>query len=149
MSATDFDETFWARLEDTIENKVTSAVADALDKRLKPFQEDVLKRLSELEKHMSIVSKLKEVVEDVEKSLEFHVKQVQDIQTQVLPDLAAHFSDALTSVALQNVDLNVHRRKFSLVVQGIPGPASEDSADTRKAVISMAKTQMGVADAKE
>ena len=56
----------------------------------------------------------------------------------------AHLNQVTTALALQNVDLHVHRRKFSLVVQGLEGPPKEVSIDTREAVIDMAKNKLGV-----
>ena len=42
-------------------------------------------------------------------------------------------------MALQTLDIDVHRQKWALTVQGLKGAANEDEADTRAACVQLAK----------
>ena len=43
----------------------------------------------------------------------------------------------------------MHRRKWSLILQGVPGKPDEPSDDTRKAIIEMAKKKLKLKDTKD
>ena len=147
--AEDSDDEFWERMRTVIKAEVTSAVNETLEKRLKGFQTDVCDRLKKLEDKLQSVEDMQQTISDIETSMKFHADEVEDVRTKVLPDMVGHFNKVVTALALQNVDLNMHRRKFSLILKGIDGAAGEDGDTTRAAVITMAKDKLGIADAEE
>ena len=66
-----------------------------------------------------------------------------------MPALTSHAEKVATALALQTLDLDVHRRKWSLTIQGIKGDAGEEDAVTRKACVDLARNHLGIADANE
>ena len=50
--------------------------------------------------------------------------------------------------SLQTLELDVHRRKWTLTIPGLKGDADEHEDDTRDACIDLAKTHLDVKDAK-
>ena len=70
------------------------------------------------------------------------------IRTLYLP-WQKYVGSIATALEFQTLDLDVHRRKWSLTFQGLEGVAGESEVVTRKACISLAKASLGVKDAKE
>ena len=66
-----------------------------------------------------------------------------------IPALAKHFEDVTSALVMRQLDQDVHRRKWSLTIQGLPGEAKEDEGDTRRACIDFAKAHLGLTDASE
>ena len=50
-------------------------------------------------------------------------------------------------MALQTVDIDMHRRKWSLTIQGLKGAADEDEDTTRQACVNLAKQHLKITDA--
>ena len=49
---------------------------------------------------------------------------------------------------MQNLDMDVHRRKWALNIQGVKGAAGETEDDTRKTCVDLARDHLGIRDAK-
>ena len=50
----------------------------------------------------------------------------------------------MVALAIGNLDMNVHRRKFTLVFQGVKGKSKESADETRSKLISSIKSAMGI-----
>ena len=83
-------------------------------------------------------------VSSIENSLQAYSKSVESVQNATLPSLVDHLNCAVTALALNNLDINMHRRKFTLVVQGIKGKSKESADETRSTLISSIKSSMGI-----
>ena len=66
-----------------------------------------------------------------------------------MPALASHLEKVATALALQTLDLDVHRRKWSLTIQGVKGDAEEEDAVTRRACVDLARNHLRIADTSE
>ena len=108
------------------------------------LKSDITSRLDEMDRKIGSISNMQNSIAALEKSMTFHTQELDTMRNSTLPGLVGHISQVATAITLQNVDLNVHRRKFSLIIQGLEGPAREECANTRKSVIDMAKTKLGV-----
>ena len=88
-------------------------------------------------------------MESLEKALEHTSSRLEDLVTKVLPAMAQHQADVATELSTQILDIDVHRRKWNLVVQGLPGPANETEEATRAACVSFAKDALKISNASD
>ena len=106
-------------------------------------------RLDRLEESIKQIVELRSTVTAMEESMNYTTSRLDDLHKDTLPALAKHVESIATALAFQTLDLDVHRRKWSLTIQGLEGVAGESEVVTRKACISLAKASLGVKDAKE
>ena len=131
---------------------VTEKVMSAIQKILEPLHEKFDQRIEYLEK------KFLEVLTQHQKTLELEGRvQTSEVSIGVmdaqlthmkdsLPSLVSHVNKIATSLALHTIDLNMHRRKYSLIIQGLEGSAGEDSDITRGKLVEFAKDKLRVAE---
>ena len=74
---------------------------------------------------------------------------MEDLLEVIIPALAKHFEDVTSTLVMRQLDQDVHHRKWSLTIQGLPGDVKEDGGDTRRACVDFAKAHLGVPDASE
>ena len=74
---------------------------------------------------------------------------MDDLEKVTIPALASHVEQVASALALQTLDIDVHRRKWSLTVQGLKGVADEDDADDHRACVQLAHQHLDIEDATE
>ena len=131
-----------------IQKMFISQVTSIKDK-FATFQKHVDDKVDHLEKKIADVVSLQSSIDRIETSVQEIKSSTNKLKTDTIPGLVDHMNSMLTLIGLQNIDLNMHRRKFSLIIQGLPGKAEESSDDTRKAVIDMAKKNLKLRDTKD
>ena len=112
---------------------------------------EIIPRLIKLEKTIQEVSEMKETInnnrtrlDEQEKSITFNGQEIQAITNKTIPDLEAKFNDLTQKVCLNILNLETHRRKWSLIISGIKGIAQESEAATRSNIRVFAKTNLKV-----
>ena len=140
------------RLADTISvadlklADLRQVIRDELDEVVKSRVED---RLKALEEQIQQMSEMKETVGSLETSLNHASSRIDDLYKVSLPALAAYVEKVATALALQTLDIDVHRRKWSLSIQGLDGASGEDEDETRRRCVEFARQKLGIAAAKE
>lgn len=104
-------------------------------------------RLQNIEQQVTLVAELKKTVAEVEGAVSFASQRIDDLYTRSLPALARHVEEVTTALAMQTLDLDVHRRKWTLTIQGLSGVADEDEDVTRTSCVNLAKDHLLVEDA--
>ena len=132
-----------AKIRNLIKNESRSICKEAVDDALKSFQKQINDKVDALE------VQIKSVAQSVQSTVAELKTATTKLKSETVPSLVAHMNSTLTHLALQNIDMNMHRRKWSLIIQGVPGKANEPSDDTRKAVIEMAKKKLSIKDTKD
>ena len=128
-------------------SSVDPAILDAIRTVIKEENKMIYERLDKIEKNLESISELTNKVAEIENSIQFVTDQVEDLNTRVLPDMAKHNAEVATAQAMYMLDLDVHRRKWSLLIHGIKGQAGEDEGQTRRTVQEFAKNHLKVAGA--
>ena len=64
---------------------------------------------------------------------------MEDLLKVTLPSLTKQYKYITATLVMHQLDQEVHRRKWAITIQGLPGEAREDEGDTRKACIALAK----------
>ena len=74
-------------------------------------------------------------------------KRIDDIYAVSLPAINEHIAHLTSALTQRLLDLDVHRRKWSLTVQGLKGIAGESEATTRDKCVELARSKLKIADA--
>ena len=98
-------------------------------------------------KLISKYEKIPPTVNAVETSITHTSERIDDIFRNSLPALGRHINEVATGLALQTMDLDVHRRKWTLTIHGLKGEAGEDEEVTRDACVKLAQDHLGIPNA--
>ena len=104
-------------------------------------------QLANIDKALTQLVQINERIESLEHSMQATSDRLEDAITTMLPAITAHMSRLAEALARRQLELEVHRRKWNLVIHGIEGKAKEDGALTRQACVNFAKTVLKVPDA--
>lgn len=113
------------------------------------IKSQVEKRLDSLEESIKQMTEIRSTVSAMEDSLNFTSSRLDDLHKVTLPALAKHVESISTALVFQTLDLDVHRRKWSLTIQGLTGNAGEPEDATRRACVNLAQEHLGVTNAKD
>ena len=130
----------------TIREEVKKSIKEEIKSVLK---EEFGDHLSHIERELTKLTTVYDKVQDVEAAINFNSQRLDDICQTSLPALASHVEKVATALALQTLDIDVHRRKWSLAIHGVKGKAGETEADTRSSCVALARQHLGVANATE
>lgn len=70
----------------------------------------------------------------IEDSQHFMNDQLENIKTKEIPSINKKMMDITSNLCINHLDLDTHRRKWTLIVNGLSGQANEPELETRKAV---------------
>ena len=96
-------------------------------------------QLANIDKALTQLVQINERIESLEHSMQATSDRLEDAITTMLPATTAHMSHLAEALARRQLELEIHRRKWNLVIHGIEGNAKEDGALTRQACVNFAK----------
>ena len=122
------------------------AIQPVLDAQtsIQASQQTMAKKLDEALDELTIV---RNKVGDLEAAVQHSSDRVDTIVSNTLPCVTQHISSIATALAMRQLDLDVHQRKWALVISGVDGAAREKEDDTRAACLALARNALKVADA--
>ena len=123
---------------------IKEALLPAIRCAIKADMEEVIKstlgdRLDRIEARLGDLTQLQQVVTDLRKATADTSERMDDLLKVTIPALTRHFEDVTSALVMRQLDQDMHRRKWSLTIQGLPGDAKEDEGDTRRACVEFAK----------
>ena len=127
---TDDDDTVSSKLLDEIRKIVREEVDKSLDRKLKTIQDDI--------------AAIKDRLTPIEKGLDFASQRLDDTVKVILPDLSSHMTQLAEGLAKQTLQLDVHSRKWNLVLHGLKGEAGEQESGTRAKCVEFARDVLRV-----
>ena len=104
-------------------------------------------RLDSIDKTLANLVELQQRILEVEEGLQFTSERLNTLATEVLPAMCDHMARITESLAHQTLQIDVHRRKWNIVIHGIEGPVGELECATRAKCIQFAKEVLQVEDA--
>ena len=119
---------------------IKEAVDDGVNQGLKSIKKEMKKMAKKIEKATGVSEKVDKLSASTD-------SQFTELYESVVPKINEHMSNIATALTKRVLDLDVHRRKWSLNIQGLQGSASEDEKDTRSKVVDFAKNKLGIQDA--
>ena len=127
-------------------DEIKAVVRQQTEASIKDLVTDPMARL---EQQLAQMNDLVTKVSAVETAMQFTSKRMDEFGKKkvALPALASHVAQVASALALQTLDIDVHRRKCSLTVRGLKGDADEDDADTRRVCVQQARQDLDIEDA--
>ena len=151
------DQASWRCITNLINQSISASIQSSVkaefdkldipakvDASVKQYFSDLDSRVKGLERDVSAIKDMQGKVTSIEDSLVSYSKSVESVQKQTLPSLVDHLNCAVTALAINDLDTNMHRRKFTLVVQGVKGKKGESAEETRTKLINTVKSTMGI-----
>ena len=102
------------------------------------------KQLLELTALKATVSKHETKIKEVAKSCEFSSNQISEIVDNKIPNLDKKFTELSTNMCLNILNLDTHRRKWTLIINGLHGNPGEPELETRNKVKHFAVNKLKV-----
>ena len=138
-SEEDQHKAFYSQLKD----ELLVNIRETIRQEIQPLVD----RFDRMEKEIHVSSAIKTQVSEMGESLEFLSRRLDDVSNTTLPTLTTHVERVATALALQTLNIDVHRRKWSITIQGLKIAAGEEDEDTRAACVKLAKDKLAIADA--
>ena len=77
--------------------------------------------------HATVIQTITETVRELEKSMEYTSNNQHHLTQNKLPELSSDLEQLASALVLRTLDMEVHSRKWNLIIQGVKGPANEKS----------------------
>ena len=103
--------------------------------------------LEKMDKAMLELASVSKKVDTLEAAVAASSSRVDTVVTSALPAITSHMSAISTALAMRQLDLEVHRRKWALIISGLDGPAKEPEQDTLAACLKLAADTLQVQNA--
>ena len=132
----------------TVKESIKTAVPTAVKAALSHFND----KIDKVERRLDKIDTIEKTLEDalaLQAEVNTLKKENKALKSVVIPRLVEHMNDTVVATALQNISLNMHARKWNVLIQGVDGEKDEESDATRKAVIKMAKENLKLKDTKD
>ena len=131
-------------LDDDDESNLDKGLLNAIRRIVR---EEVSKRLDKIETDIADLKQVNTHVDDLQKALDHTSARLDFLIKTTLPALTDHMAKVAEAVSMRHLELNVHRRKWNLILHGIPGNGNEEETQTRTKSKTFAKDVLKVADA--
>ena len=123
------------KLLEEIRKVVREEMDKSLDEKLKPIRDEI--------------AAINDRVTPIEDGLKFTSQRLEDTVKVILPDLCAHMTMLAEGLAKQTLQLDVHRRKWNLILHGLKGEVGEEESRTRAACVAFARDALRVPGASD
>ena len=108
---------------------------------------EISSRLENIDKTLANLVEVQQRIEVVEEHIQYTSDHLDALATEVLPALSNHMLQIAETLAHQTLQIDVHRRKWNIAIQGIEGPAGEEEGITRAKCTQLAREVLKVTDA--
>ena len=88
-------------------------------------------------------------VSTLETAAQFSSDRMESLVSTTLPDVTTHITSIANALAMRQLEMDVHQRKWALVIDGVKSVAEEKEYDTGKACLTMADQQLKVPNVKD
>ena len=127
------------RSED-VDESMLKAIRKCIDEALEPIKTDI----SQIRNSITTINTR---ITDIERGIEFTTKRVEDTIKNILPAMSDHMSKIAQGLAKQTLAMDVHRRKWNLVLHGLSGEPGEDADKTRDTCLRFAEQALQIPNA--
>ena len=87
--------------------------------------------LDNIDKTLVKLVEVQQRLVEVEEGMQFTSERLNTLAAEVIPAMADHMAQITESLAHQTLQIDVHRRKWNIIIHGIEGPAGETEHATR------------------
>ena len=103
------------------------------------IREEITPRLDPLEQKINEIALLRKSVQNNEKRLDDHERSIafndnllKNITDNTIPDLEKKFDELTEEICFKILNIDTHRRKWSLMISGLEGQANESEVNKSK-----------------
>ena len=114
-------EALMPKLEDALEKKLIPMLQAEINRQIKPCYEAFEQLKADLNGR----------IEGVEQSLDHAHARLDNIYSHTVPSIVGHLNSVALALTKRILDTDVHRRKWSLNINGLEGLAGENESITR------------------
>ena len=119
------------------ETNIYARILAAIKLAVREEMVDISTGLENIDRTLASFVEVQWRMEVVEESIQFTSERLNALATEVLPALSNHMARIAESLAHQTLQIDVHRRKWNVVIHGIDGPAGEDEGVTRSKCVNL------------
>ena len=131
------------------EEPLDPRIVAAITKAVKDEMGSVNSTLKEINTTLDSLNKLHKRMDDAEKAMQHTSERLDDLSNVHLPAMVDHIARVSEALAQHTLKIDVHRRKWNLIIHGIDGPAAEEEVATRAKSVKFAKEVLRVANAEK
>ena len=124
-----------SKLDVQIDPNTIVAIALVVDKLLdKKLSSQLSAQTSDIDKAMT------DKISSLEKSLSDLSDKYNKLKTSIIPAIASHVSNVTNQLALRDLELETHRRKWNLILHGLDGEEGEAQHKNRTTARTVDRT---------
>ena len=124
----------------SIDEGLMVAIRQIIKEENKPLCDKIDSAISKLEALNSKYS-------DIEKGLTDCAAKIEKTLSDFLPLLSDKVAETATLLSMRMIEMDCHRRKWSLIIQGMKGGPYEKSHETTQKCIELAKSHLNIKEA--
>ena len=117
---------------------VDPQVLQAIKIAIQPVVDSQTSMSRKIDEAMGQLTTLSGKVEDLESAAQAVDIRMETVVKEALPSITTHIESISSAIAMRHLELEVHRRKWALIIHGLEGSANEAEDDTRAACLAMA-----------
>ena len=119
-------------------------IRKVIKQALREDREVITKRLDKIANQLDNLNKQ---YDDLNAGLQDCSDRVDKAVEQFIPALNTKIAEISSALAIKVLDMDAHSRKWSVIIQGLPGEQGETADATRRKCVGLAISHLGVADA--
>jgi DNA repair exonuclease SbcCD ATPase subunit len=108
---------------------------------------DIEKKLDQINILNDKVNKVEAKMSELEDYISFNGDQIKNLQDNTIPTLERKLQEITESVSNKIIEIDVHRRKWSLIISGLPGDSQESETNTRTKLKQFGKDTLKITNA--
>ena len=101
-------------------------------------------KINEIALLCSSIDDSQQGLKEHEKSITYNGNQITELLNETIKNLSNKFDDLAENMCKKILDINIHRRKWSLIISGLPGEANEKEVDTRSKIRKFAVDKLKI-----
>ena len=136
------------RSKKTNEGTIDPQILAAIKATMQPMIDAQTAAISEkLDVALSELTAVRGKVDALETAVQHTSDRVDTVAAGALPSITNHIAKISKALAMRQLETEVHRRKWSLVINGVAGAANETEEDTRAAILGFGQETLQIPDA--
>ena len=129
------------------QSAVDPQVLQAIKIAIQPVVDSQTSMSRKIDEAMGQLTTLSGKVDDLESAAQAVDNRMETVVKEALPSITTHIESISSALAMRHLELEVHRRKWTLIIHGLEGSANEAEDETRAACLAMAKNSLRVPNA--
>jgi hypothetical protein len=123
-------------IRQTVKDAIREEITDKLDK--------LELKVNELTSLKKTVTANSQIIQTLQDSVAFSSNEIDEVRSKTIPDLRNKFDDLSIKMCMNILDMDTHRRKWTLIINELQGISGETEVETRTKVQNFAINSLKV-----